>query len=271
MDTDLPCIAVETLLPTLWRQGSPLLIDVRRQGDFELAPRLIAGALRRGPELAPGDFVGSTIRVVTYCAHGRAVSQSACRVLREAGIDAAYLEGGYSAWQAAGLPTTRHVAPLGSAASRWITRERPKIDRVACPWLIRRFIDPKAEFFYVPTATVKEEARRLDAVPYDIPAVDFSHFDERCSFDAFLRHFDLRAPGLERLATIVRGADTARLALAPEAAGLLAISLGLSANFADDHAMLEQGMVIYDALYAWCRSDAAEGHDWKPQAMAVRA
>ncbi|TAM22876.1 MAG: sulfurtransferase [Nevskiaceae bacterium] len=258
-------------MPTLWRAGSAQLIDVRRQGDFDLTPRLIAGALRRGPEVVAEDFVGGAARVVTYCAHGRAVSQSACRALREAGIDAAYLEGGYSAWQATGLPTIPYIAPLGATSSRWITRERPKIDRVACPWLIRRFIDPRAEFFYVPTAIVKEEARRLNAVPYDIPSVDFSHVDELCSFDAFLKHFDLKAPGLDRLANIVRGADTARLDLAPEAAGLQAISLGLSATFTNDHDLLEQGMVIYDALYAWCRNDAGEGHDWQPQSLAVRA
>lgn len=206
-----------------------------------------------------------------YCAHGRAVSQSACQRLVQAGFDAAYLEGGYAAWEVAALPTTRYLAPLGNSPSRWITRERPKIDRIACPWLIRRFIDPQAEFFYVHTATVKEEARRLDAVPYDLPDVDFSHVGEHSSFDAFLKHFDLHAPGLDRLAIIVRGADTARLDLAPQASGLLAISLGLSANFTDDHAMLEQGLVIYDALYAWCRSEAGEGHDWKPDTMEIRA
>ena len=268
MDTNLPAIAVTELLPALWRAGSPLLIDVRRAADFEAAPRLIPGALRRGPELAAEEFRASaSTRLVVYCAHGRAVSQAACRALRQAGLDAAYLDGGYAAWEAAQLPTLRHAPPLGAAPSRWITRERPKIDRIACPWLIRRCIDPRAEFFYVPTAEVRSRAISLDATPYDIPDVPFSHVGERCSFDALLQHFDLRTPALDRLAEIVRGADTARLDLAPQAAGLLAISLGLSANFSDDLAMLEQGMVVYDALHAWCRGGQAEGHDWKPQTM----
>ena len=272
MNDGVDSIPVAALAAALWRHGAPLVLDVRRPADFDALPRLIPAALRRGPDLVVDEFTPHARQaIVVYCAHGRAVSQSACRALREVGIDAVYLEGGYAAWEAAGLPSTHHAAPLGGGPSRWITRERPKIDRIACPWLIRRFIDPRAEFFYVPTATVKEEARRLDAVPYDIPDVDFSHAGERCSFDAFLTHFDLHAPGLDRLATIVRGADTARLDLAPQASGLVAISLGLSANFTNDHAMLEQGLVIYDALYAWCRSGLAEGHDWKPQAMEIRA
>lgn len=272
MEISLPSVSVASLVPALWRATTPLLIDVRRLADFDALPRLIPGALRRNPELAPDEFRDSAPkRIIVYCAHGRAVSQSACQKLIRAGLDAAYLEGGYAAWEAADLPTTRYLAPLSDSPSRWITRERPKIDRIACPWLVRRFIDPQAEFFYVPTAIVKEEARRLAAVPYDIPDVDFSHVGEQCSFDAFLKYFDLHAPGLDRLATIVRGADTARLDLAPQAAGLLAISLGLSANYTDDHAMLEQGMVTYDALYAWCRSGQAETHDWKPQAMEIRA
>ncbi|MGH8803630.1 MAG: chromate resistance protein ChrB domain-containing protein [Polaromonas sp.] len=143
----------------------------------------------------------------------------------------------------------------GEQASRWITRERPKIDRIACPWLIRRFIDPRAEFFYVPTPQVFDEARRLAAVAYDIPGAPVSHEGELCSFDALLRAFELVDPALDLLATIVRGADTDRLDLAPQAAGLYAISLGLSHNFSDDHEMLRYGMVIYDALYAWCRQD----------------
>ncbi|MFL5254319.1 MAG: chromate resistance protein ChrB domain-containing protein [Rhodopila sp.] len=149
---------------------------------------------------------------------------------------------------------------------KWITRERPKIDRIACPWLIRRFIQPDAEFLYVPTEQVFAVAGETGAMPYDIPGAEpFAHDGELCSFDGFIRHFGLKDPALDRLAVIVRGADTARHDLAPEASGLHAISMGMSLTIRDDHAMLEQGMVIYDALYAWCRH-GGEIHNWKPTA-----
>jgi hypothetical protein len=142
-----------------------------------------------------------------------------------------------------------------SKPSKWVTRARPKIDRIACPWLIRRFVDPDAEFLYVPTERVFAIAAETGAIPYDIPGAEpFSHHGEKCSFDAFIDQFALDEPALAALATIVRGADTARPDLAPQCAGLLAISLGLSANFEDDHGMLELAMPIYDALYTWCRS-----------------
>ena len=149
---------------------------------------------------------------------------------------------------------------------KWITRERPKIDRIACPWLIARFVDRDAEFLYVPTNEVREAAGSRDAIPYDIPDVHFSHVGEHCSFDAFIKHFRLRDPALDQLALIVRGADTARLELAPQASGLAAISLGLSRNFADDHEMLKHGMVMYDALYRWCKEGQDELHTWNPNA-----
>ena len=147
---------------------------------------------------------------------------------------------------------------------KWITRERPKIDRIACPWLIARFIDESPEFLYVPAAEVLKAAAELDAVAYDVPGVEMSHVGELCSFDAFLAQYRLTEPALQQLATIVRGADTSRLELAPQSAGLYAISLGLSRCFADDHAMLKHGMVIYDALYAWCREGRDEAHRWPP-------
>jgi hypothetical protein len=136
---------------------------------------------------------------------------------------------------------------------KWVTRERPKIDRIACPWLIKRFIDSEAEFLYVPSAQVQEVARNAPATAFDVPGVELTHEGERCSFDAFLRKYALVQPGLDELARIVRAADTNRLDLAPQAAGLLAISLGLGENYADDHALLAQGMIVYDALYAWCK------------------
>ncbi len=147
---------------------------------------------------------------------------------------------------------------------KWITRERPKIDRIACPWLIARFIDEAPEFLYVPAADVLKVAAERDAVPYDIPGVEMSHVGERCSFDAFLAKYELADPALQQLASIVRGADTSRLDLTPQSAGLYAISLGLSRCFADDHEMLKHGLVMYDALYAWCRDGREESHRWPP-------
>jgi hypothetical protein len=146
--------------------------------------------------------------------------------------------------------------------TRWVTRERPKIDRIACPWLILRFIDPRAELHYVPADRVMETARDLKAEPYDVPNVRFSHRGELCSFDAFIEDFNLGGDALKALATIVRGADTNRLDLAPQAAGLVAISLGLSRQFAEDHVMLHHGLTAYDALYTWAKGDRSEVHDW---------
>jgi hypothetical protein len=149
----------------------------------------------------------------------------------------------------------------------WVTRDRPKIDRIACPWLIRRFIDAKAEFLYVPTKDVFDVAAREHAVAFDIPGAPFSHVGEECSFDAFIDRFRLSDPGLAALAPIVRGADTDRHDLAPEAAGLHALSLGLGVVFSDDRDLLDHGLVIYDALYAWATKAKGERHDWRPAAM----
>jgi hypothetical protein len=148
---------------------------------------------------------------------------------------------------------------------RWITRERPKIDRVACPWLITRFIDQDAVFIFVPAEKVDEESIARDAIPFDVEGVELSHDGPLCSFDAFLKKYDLENDALAAIARIVRGADTARLDLAPEAAGLLAVSLGLSKLFPDDQEMIRHGFVVYDSLYAWCRYASHEVHDWNPQ------
>jgi hypothetical protein len=147
---------------------------------------------------------------------------------------------------------------------KWVTRERPKIDRIACPWLIARFIDERPEFLYVPADRVLGVAHETGATPYDIPGVELSHVGDLCSFDAFLAKYQLNDPPLARLAVIVRGADTSRLDLAPQSAGLYAISLGLSAVLSDDHAMLRHGLVMYDALYAWCANLQHETHTWPP-------
>ena len=154
---------------------------------------------------------------------------------------------------------------------KWVTRERPKIDRIACPWLIRRFIDPRAEFLYVPASQVLAVAKSENATAYDIPGAPLEHDGESCSFDAFVKAVDLHDPALDDLATIVRGADTGRPSLAPQSPGLLAISLGLSHNFPNDHALLEHGIVLYDALYAWCRHVRDERHSWVPASMPASA
>jgi rhodanese-related sulfurtransferase len=245
----------------------PIVIDVRRQPAFTSSTVMVRGALRRDPERVR-DWAKGLPRAssaVVYCVHGHEVSQNAAAALREQGITAHYLEGGLEeGWktQAGSLDQK----PAGGS-TRWVTRERPKIDRIACPWLIARFIDPVAEFLYVPSSTVRAAAKETDAIPYDVPDVHFTHDGELCSFDAFIKHYRLGAdPALQRLALIVRGADTAKLDLAPQAPGLAAVSLGLSRIFPDDHEMLKHGMVLYDALYAWCKEGQAEVHTWNPEA-----
>jgi rhodanese-related sulfurtransferase len=257
MDASITPAALRQSLSTL---QTPVVIDVRRQATFLAAPDVLRGALRRDPARVDEwrQTLPAKADIVVYCVHGHEVSQNAAKAL-----GCRYLEGGLEAWRADGGELARKPA---GASSRWITRERPKIDRIACPWLIRRFIDPAAEFLYVPAADVRHLAAERDAVPYDIPEVKFSHEGERCSFDAFLKAFRLAEPALESLARIVRGADTGELALAPQAAGLLAVSLGLSRLYRDDHEMLEHGMLVYDALYAWCKEGQEESHTWNPAA-----
>ena len=259
-------ITVAELKTGLADRKPPLLIDVRRPPAFRSAPDMIAGALRRDPERvdAWAGELPKAGKVVVYCAHGHEASQGVATALNERGIAARYLEGGMEdGWRAAG--GTLIGKPAGASTS-WVTRERPKIDRIACPWLVARFIDRDAEFLYVPPAQVKEVAATRNAIPYDIPDVRFSHDGELCSFDAFLKEYHLTDPALDRLATIVRGADTARLELAPQAPGLAALSLGLSRLFGDDHEMLRHGMVMYDALYLWCKDGQDELHTWNPDA-----
>ena len=263
MNVDL-AISPTELAQRLAAFPPPTLIDVRRQSAFDDEPVVIPGAVRQAPEgiAARAATLEPWRQVVVYCAAGHDVGQGAAAALRARDLDARYLEGGLAGWRAAGSPTAAFRAP-----TRWVTRERPKIDRIACPWLIRRFIDPGAEFFYVPNSDVRAFAAANDAEPYDIPDVRYSHVGPECSFDAFVRRHDLRHPALDALATIVRGADTAALGLAPQAPGLLAASLGLSAMFHDDHAMLKWGMLVYDSLYAWCSGAQDEAHAWRPGAL----
>jgi rhodanese-related sulfurtransferase len=240
-------ISAASLKQSILGAEPPLVIDVRRRERFRESTYLVKGALRRDPEevLHWKNSLPRAASVVVYCVHGHEVSQNVAKAL-----GARYLEGGIEHWRETGGDLLKK--PQG-CSSRWVTRERPKIDRIACPWLIRRFVDPQAEFLYVPASDVGRVAEEKTAVPYDVSGVEFTHDGELCSFDAFLRKFNLRDPALDRLAIIVRGADTNRLDLAPQSAGLLAISTGLSRNFSDDHEMLEHGMVVYDALYAWCK------------------
>jgi rhodanese-related sulfurtransferase len=237
-------VTVAALRQSLRSDPPPLVIDVRRKARYLESPYLVKGALRRDPERVDEwkETLPSSAALVVYCVHGHEVSQNAAKAL-----GARYLEGGIEAWREAGGELLQK--PAGSA-TRWVTRERPKIDRIACPWLVRRFVDPDAQFLYVPAERVKDTP---DAVPFDVPGVEFGHEGENCSFDAFVRVFALRDPALDKLARIVRAADTGRLDLAPQAAGLLAVSLGLSLLYRDDLEMLEHGMVVYDALYKWCR------------------
>lgn len=260
---DVTAISPQALYSTIGCADAPLVIDVRRESAFAADDRLIAGAIRRLPDGA-ADWAGVIPverSVVVYCVHGHEISQGVAAALRVAGRRAAFLEGGITAWRGQGLPTRRREIGV---AGPWVTRERPKIDRIACPWLIRRFVDPEAIFAYVPAADVQATATRLGGTPYDVPDVAFSHDGDACSFDAFIKAFAIADPALDHLARIVRGADTSRPELTPQSAGLLALSLGLSAICPDDHAMLEHGMTIYDALYAWCRDGQAEAHSWPP-------
>ena len=228
---------------------------------------MAAGALRRDPAVVQSwaKELPRASSVVVYCVHGHEISQGAAKALREFGFTARYLEGGLEeGWKATGGAL---IGKPVEASTRWVTRERPKIDRIACPWLVARFVDPEAEFLYVPSKEVPRAAKEKAAIPYDIPDVHFSHDGELCSFDAFLKTYRLADdPALAQLAVIVRGADTGHLELAPQAAGLLAVSLGLSRNFKDDHEMLRHGMVVYDALYAWCKDGRDETHTWNPAA-----
>jgi rhodanese-related sulfurtransferase len=252
MDGQAHSISSQQLYERLGTASAPILVDVRRQDAFADDDRLIISAFHRSPQ-----EVGSWQKelpadrpIVAYCSHGREVSQGVAEALRRAGVEAVYLEGGIGGWKELRLPTRRK---RDASENKWVTREHPKIDRIACPWLISRFIKPDAEFIYVPPNEVADIAASVGGTPYDIKGVQFGHAGERCSFDAIVSFYDIHDPALDHLATIVRGADTSRPDLLPQCEGLLAISYGLSANFPDDHEMLKHGMVMYDALYTWCR------------------
>jgi rhodanese-related sulfurtransferase len=258
MDGRAQSISSQQLYQHLGTASAPILVDVRRQDAFGTDDRLIIGALYRPPEEVERwrkEFSANR-PIVAYCNHGREVSQGVAATLRQAGVEAKYLEGGIGGWKELRLPTRRK---RDASENKWVTREHPKIDRIACPWLISRFIKPDAEFIYVPANEVANVAASVRGTPYDIKGVEFGHVGERCSFDAIVNFYDIHDAALDHLATIVRGADTSRPDLLPQCQGLLAISYGLSANFPNDHEMLKHGMVMYDALYTWCRQQVAKG------------
>lgn len=248
-----------------------LVVDVRKNDPYLVSDYTLPGAMRRDPlevEAWSATLPAAT-SVMVYCVYGHEVGMNTMLALRARGINASFLEGGIEAWRAQGLP----LAPKASQhPTRWVTRARPKIDRIACPWLVKRFIDASAEFLYVPTEQVCQIAEKQSATAYDVGSnvayTLFTHDGDLCSFDAFIKHYRLgQDTALTRLATIVRAADTDRLDLAPQAAGLLSISLGMSRTYSDDHAMLAAMLPVYDALYTWCRDAVAgqdEQHNWKP-------
>jgi rhodanese-related sulfurtransferase len=238
---------------------APLILDVRLDEDFAADPHLIPAARRMAhgdaDRLAPSI---AAPRAVITCQRGKKLSEGTAAILRLHGIAAEVLEGGHEAWRAADLP----MIPAALIRPLWVTRHRPKIDRIACPWLIRRFIDPAAQFLYVTPSEVPGVAERFDAVPYDIEGVHYSHRGEGCTFDTLLDDFGLHTPAMDRLALVIRAADTDRHDIAPQAAGLLALSVGLSRQYRDDLDQLKAGMAMYDALYRWARDGFDEGHDW---------
>ncbi|HEX7853653.1 MAG TPA: sulfurtransferase/chromate resistance protein [Sphingobium sp.] len=265
----LNTILVDKLIRLVGTPKGPAIVDVRTEEDFAAEPRLIPGAVLRpwaDVESWAADYRGQS--VVTVCREGRKLSQGVSAWLRQEGAEAEALDGGIKAWIAAGHPVVDQASlPARDAQGRtvWVTRARPKIDRIACPWLIRRFVDPNAVFLFVAPAEVAGVADRFRATPFDVEGdgIRWSHDGERCTFDVMLDGFGLSGlKPLAHLALIVRGADTGRPDIVPEAAGLVALSLGLSRMYSNDLEQLDAGMLIYDALYRWCRDATGETHDW---------
>lgn len=264
-------ITVSQLSRLIGLPNAPVLIDVRTEEDFAADPRLIPGSVRR-PADQPASWasVCKDKSAVIVCRSGGRLSQGAAAWLRHEGVAAETLEGGFAGWSSAGQPLLRtEKLPQRDAEGRtvWVTRARPKVDRIACPWLIRRFVDPNAVVLFVAASEVLAVAERFGATPFDIEGVFWSHRGEHCTFDTMLHEFGLDLPALRRLATVVRGADTARPDLAPESAGLLAVSLGFSRMYRDDLEQLHAAMAIYDGFYRWARDATDETHNW-PTATA---
>jgi rhodanese-related sulfurtransferase len=263
-------ITVPQLARLIGTPKAPIIVDVRIDEDFDEDPRLIPTAFRHPyreiASLVP-ELRGS--HVVVTCQKGKKLSEGAAAVLRHHGLSAEFLVGGSVAWRDQKEPMVpfSKLPPLnGDGRTVWVTRHRPKIDRIACPWLIRRFVDRNAQFLFVSPPEVLDVAEKFAATPFDVEDVFWSHRGDRCTFDTMIEEFALEFKTLKRLAIIVRGADTNRHDLAPQAAGLLAASLGLSRMYRDDLAQLEAGMLLYDAFFRWSRDAVEEGHDW-PSAL----
>lgn len=265
----LNTIAPEKLTRLIGTPGAPALVDLRSSGD------LVPGSLRRSPDEAErwaGELGDRS--AILICRDGAETSPAVAAWLGHRRVAAETLAGGAEAWTAAGLPLVREqvLPPRDSdGRTRWVTRSRPKVDRIACPWLIRRFVDPGAVFLFAAPSQVAGVGERMDAAPFDIDGVFWSHRRDLCTFDVMIEELGLGGmEGLQRLAPIVRGADTARPDLAAQSAGLLAASLGLSRIYADDHEQLEAGMLLYDAFYRWCRDAVDETHDWESHAPKTK-
>jgi rhodanese-related sulfurtransferase len=259
-------ISSDKLSRLIGTANAPTLVDVRIDEDFAADPSLIPGAVRlRHTQVQEWASQLTGQSVVVVCHKGQKLSEGTAAWLRYNKVAAEILEGGHVGWKQADLPTVRgSKIPKRDGRGRtvWVTRSRPKIDRIACPWLIRRFVDPSAVFLFVASAEVESVAERFDATPFDVENVFWSHRGELCTFDVMIEEFGIASPPLRRLATMVRAADTGRLDLAPEAPGLLAASLGLSRMYDDDLEQLSAGMLLYDAFFRWCRDATKETHNW---------
>lgn len=271
-------ITVAQLSRLVGLPDAPAIIDVRIDEDVAADPTFLPASVRHDYRVVAdwaADYAGQR-RVAVVCHQGLKLSEGVAAWLRHRGIAAESLEGGHQAWRQAGGLTfspERLPPPGPSGGSVWVTRARPKIDRIACPWLIRRFIDRQAMFLFVAASEVEAVADRFGATPFDIEGVFWSHRGPLCTFDTMIAEFRLASPALDRLARIVRAADTATLEAEPQAAGLLAASLGLSRMYKHDLEQLEAGMLLYDAFYRWCRDAGEETHNWpvpKPAGEAKR-
>jgi len=259
-------ITVNQLSRLIGTSDAPTIIDVRIDEDFDLDPQILPTATRfphtKIAELAPQL---KDKKVVVYCQKGKKISQGSIAILRSMGIFAESVEGGHFGWRDAGkslISVDKIPTKDNENKTVWVTKHRPKIDRIACPWLIRRFIDPNAQFLFVAPSEVLGVAEKFNATPFDVENVFWSHRGELCTFDVMLEEFEINSPEMLKLATIVRGADTNRHDLAPESAGLLAASLGLSRIYRNDNEQLNAGMLLYDAFYRWARDASNESHDW---------
>ena len=261
-------ISPEQLWSAFGGLAAPRVIDVRRKAALDGDDQMLPGAIwhDHGDAASAIQSLDHPQDIVVYCVHGHQVSQSVAAALRADGIDARVLRGGIDGWRSAGMPTKR-ISALPrvrcEGGSVWVTRRRPKVDRIACPWLIKRFIDPTANFLFVEPDQVLAVAEEVDGTAFDIEGAEITHAGDLCSFDVLLALSGLDDPALGDIARIVRAADTDKLDIAPEAAGLLAMSIGVSALAGeDDRAAIDHGFALYDALYAWRRKAPSETHNW---------